>query len=84
MNNLLIVTSIVVSLVGVLAGLFLLLNPALVIKFQIKFYEMINWRMEPISMAKELRNTKIMGLFLFLISWAGDIYILGKFFIWKS
>ena len=54
-------------------GVFLCLKPALAIKIQIKFYERINWRMEPVSMEKEIRNTKIMGLFLFGVA-------LGTFF----
>ena len=54
-------------------GAFLYLKPALAIKIQIKFYEKINWRMEPVSMEKEIRNTKIMGLFLFGVA-------LGTFF----
>ena len=54
-------------------GVFLCLKPALAIKIQIKFYEKINWRMEPVSMEKEIRNTRIMGLFLFGVA-------LGTFF----
>ena len=54
-------------------GVFLCLKPALAIRIQIKFYEKINWRMEPVSMEKEIRNTRIMGLFLFGVA-------LGTFF----
>ena len=49
-------------------GLFVFFRPAAAIEFQRLFYEKINWRIEPISMAKEIRNTKIMGLFLVIIS----------------
>jgi len=52
---------------SMLAGLFIFFNPALVIEIQRKFYEKINWRIEPISMKKEIRNTRIMGLFLAVI-----------------
>ena len=52
---------------GILAGLFIFFNPALIIEIQRKFYEKINWRIEPISMKKEIRNTRIMGLFLAVI-----------------
>jgi hypothetical protein len=34
------------------------------IEIQRKFYEKINWKVEPVSMEKEIRNTRIMGLFL--------------------
>jgi len=51
-----------------LVGFFLFLNPTLAIEIQKKFYEKINWRIEPISMQKEVRNTKIMGLFLIVMT----------------
>ena len=56
---------------GILTGLFLFRNPGRAIEVQIRFYEKINWRMEPISMQKEIRNTKIMSLFLIAIALAG-------------
>jgi hypothetical protein len=57
------------------AGWFMLLKPALAIELQRRFYAKINWRMEPISMQKELRNTKIMGAFLFVFAIATLIYV---------
>jgi len=41
---------------------------------QKKFYAKINWRIEPISMQKEIRNTKIMGIFLVSLALATIIY----------
>ena len=61
------------AFVCLVIGAFLCLKPALAIKIQIKFYERINWRMEPVSMEKEIRNTRIMGLVLFGVA-------LGTFF----
>ena len=55
---------IIPILISVIIGLGLFLKPSRTIELQIKFYERINWRMEPVSMAKEIRNTKLMGLFL--------------------
>jgi len=52
------------SLFSLLFGIFLATKPQLAIRFQIKFYEKINWRVEPISMAKEVHNTRVMGVFL--------------------
>lgn len=51
----------VVSLPCLLFGLFLCCRPILAIEVQKKFYAKINWRMEPIDLPKEIRNTKIMG-----------------------
>lgn len=59
------------------AGLFIFFKPALAIKFQIKFYEKINWRMEPIDMRKEIRNTRIMGAFLIITA----LFIIIQYFV---
>ena len=55
---------IIVSVICVSIGVFLFFKPGTTIDLQKRFYEKINWRIEPISMEKEIRNTKIMGLFL--------------------
>ena len=55
---------IVIALLGAIIGLFLFFKPSRTIELQTKFYACINWRMEPISMAREIRNTKLMGLLL--------------------
>ena len=59
---------LLVSVVGITIGLFVFFKPELTIEIQRKFYEKINWRIEPISMQKEIRNTKIMGMFLVVVS----------------
>lgn len=56
-----------VSVFSLGIGVFLIIKPDLAIEIQRIFYEKINWRMEPISMEKEIRNTKIMGAFLIVI-----------------
>ena len=55
---------IAVSAGAFLLGLFIYLRPLKVFDIQKNFYAMINWRIEPISMEKEIRNTRIMGVFL--------------------
>jgi len=59
---------ILISVVSIIIGLFVFFKPILTIEIQKKFYEKINWRIEPISMQKEIRNTKIMGIFLVAVS----------------
>ena len=54
----------VVSFFVLVFGLMVFLKPVQIIEFQKRFYAAINWRMEPINLAKEIRNTKWMGLFL--------------------
>lgn len=56
------------SFIAIIIGFALFLNPAFAIEMQRRFYEKINWHIEPISMPKEIRNTKIMGLFLIVVA----------------
>jgi hypothetical protein len=67
------------SLFGIAAGLIIFFNPSQAIEIQRKFYEKINWRIEPISMPKEVSNTKIMGIFLCLLSLITLILIMLKY-----
>ncbi|MBC8358868.1 MAG: hypothetical protein H8E54_07975 [Candidatus Aminicenantes bacterium] len=67
---------ILISLVSIVIGLFVFFRPDLIIEMQKKFYEKINWRIEPISMQKEIRNTKIMGAFLVIAAIITIIYSL--------
>ena len=55
---------IMFSFSGIAIGSLMIIKPSLAIEIQKRFYAGINWRIEPISMAKELRNTKLMGLLL--------------------
>jgi len=69
-----------ISLIGIAIGLILFYNPALGIELQRRFYEKINWRMEPISMYKEIRNTRFMGLALIITASLTLIYVLFSIF----
>jgi len=77
-SNLLKPLLILTILAGIAGGIFLFLKPAQAIDIQKKFYEKINWRMEPISLSKEIKNTMIMGLFLIAICLAAIIYTILK------
>jgi hypothetical protein len=59
---------ILFSILGLFAGLFAATKPVLCIEIQKRFYAKINWRMEPISVEKEIYNTRSMGCFLVIIS----------------
>lgn len=65
------------SIASIFIGAFLFLKPAVAIEIQRKFYERINWRIEPVSMEKEVRNTKAMGLFLVILT----LLVISYFFI---
>ncbi len=47
---------------SVVLGIVLLIAPKKAIEFQIAFYRLINWRMEPVSWKREIANTRLMGL----------------------
>lgn len=55
------------SVAGLFTGVFLISKPILAIKTQQRFYAKINWKMEPISMEKEIRHTRIMGWLLIVL-----------------
>lgn len=57
---------VLVACFGLCMGLFLMFRPASAIRLQQGFYARINWRMTPISLEKEIRNTRLMGAFLIL------------------
>ena len=50
-------------------------KPRKIIELQIALYRLINWKMEPISMEKEIRNTRIMGLAVLILGIFSFIYI---------
>jgi hypothetical protein len=64
---------------GIVFGLFMLRYAALIISLQIKAAAQANWRIEPISMEKELKNIKASGISLALVCMVAIIYI--KFFM---
>ena len=66
---------IVSAVVAVFLGAGIFFKPSLVISWQQRFYEKINWRMEPISMPKEIKNTRLMGLFLILFTLGSLVYV---------
>lgn len=57
-------------------GLAIAWKPKKFIDAEIAVYRLINWKMEPVSMEKEVRNTRIMGLVLFIFGIAGFVYII--------
>jgi hypothetical protein len=56
----------------------MLINPHLAIEIQRRFYEKINWNIEPISVSKEILNTRIMGWCIILVIIAALFFVLTK------
>ena len=76
MLNLYLPILILFEIFALIAGLLLVIKPNWAIEIQIRFYEKINWRIEPVSMQKEIRNTRIMGFFLITLALLTIIYVL--------
>lgn len=64
------------SVIAFFMGMLIFLRPRETIEMQIHFYRLINWRLEPVSWGLELRNTRLMGVFLMLIV-VGIIFLVG-------
>lgn len=67
---------LLIAMVSLASGLFLIFKPASAIELQRRFYESINWRIAPISMSREIRNTRLMGLFLIIVVALALLYLL--------
>lgn len=64
-----------IVIIGVVLGSLLIWKPKKAIDIQIAFYRLINWKIEPISMKKEIRNTRIMGLAVLILAIIALVYI---------
>jgi hypothetical protein len=78
MKALYLIAFLLFACVGIAIGFFFMLKPQLAIEIQKRFYAKINWRMEPISMSKEIRNTRIMGGLIVVILVAMLVYLLTQ------
>ena len=65
---------ILIAIVSLGFGIFIYCRPLEIFEIQRKFYAIINWRIEPISLEKEVRNTKVMGLFLVVFVVLASVY----------
>lgn len=65
------------SVMAMVFGALIAWQPKKTIELQMALYRPFNWRLEPISMEKEIRNTRIMGVALLII---GTISLVYSFF----
>ncbi len=69
---------LVLPVVSLILGILVWKRPERAIEIQRRFYLKINWKIEPVSMEKEIRNTKLMGAFLIILSLAAGIWLAIK------
>ena len=55
-----------IATIAIITGALVAWKPRKAIDIQIAFYRLINWKLEPISMEKEIKNTRIMGAIVFV------------------
>jgi len=67
--------SVVLIIIGIIVGLLVFFYPVSVMRMQVKFYEKINWRIEPISLQKEFKRTRYTGLYLVCLCLFAIMYI---------
>ena len=59
---------VVAATFALIFGFFLIRFPLSAFEVQRRFYRMINWDIKPVSVEKEIRNTKLMGAFLIAVT----------------
>lgn len=69
---------IIIAIISLYFGYFLFSSPLRAFEIQKRFYAMINWRIEPISLQKEIRNTKGMGIILIVIVLGSCIFMVVR------
>lgn len=62
--------------IAIVLGALVAWKPKKTIEIQIAIYRPFNWKVEPISMEKEIRNTRIMGLVVLILGMLSLTYIL--------
>ncbi|OGW76083.1 MAG: hypothetical protein A2Z72_01825 [Omnitrophica bacterium RBG_13_46_9] len=55
------------SVIAMLLGIFFIWQPKRIIEAQIAIYRPFNWKIEPVSMEKEIRNTRLMGVAVLIV-----------------
>lgn len=67
---------ITIALLATAFGFLVLFKPKMFIDMQIAFYRLINWKIEPLSMSKEMRNTCAMGATVFILGIISIVYLI--------
>jgi len=62
-------------IIGIVLGILFMWRPRKVIDIEIAIYRPFNWKIEPISMEKEIRNIRTMGLVVFILALASLVLI---------
>ena len=64
-----------IAVIVIVFGALVAWKPKKVIDIQTAIYRPFNWKLEPINMEKEIKNTRIMGLVVMILGIVGLVYI---------
>ena len=78
MKPIVLLGALLVSFTGVIIGGLLIKKPKEVIELQKAFYLGINWRIEPVSLPREIASTRIMGILLVVVCVLGILFCLAR------
>ncbi len=67
---------LILAVITIALGTLVASSPKKVIDIQIALYRSCNWKLEPISMEKELKNTRMMGLAAAILGIIALLYLL--------
>lgn len=67
---------LMIVVIAIIFGALVAWKPKKTIDIQIALYRPFNWKLEPVSMEKEIRNTRIMGLTVLILGILSLVYIL--------
>ncbi|MFH0731306.1 MAG: hypothetical protein V2A72_00075 [Candidatus Omnitrophota bacterium] len=71
-------TQLTIVAIVIIFGALLAWKPKKAIDIQTALYRPFNWKLEPISMEKEIRNTRIMGMAVLILGIISLVYVLIK------
>lgn len=61
------------AVVGVVAGVVMVVGPQSMVNFQIAVYRSFQWKLEPLNPQREIRNTRWLGLLAVLCGVASSL-----------
>ncbi|HNW39704.1 MAG TPA: hypothetical protein PL125_04170 [Candidatus Omnitrophota bacterium] len=67
--------AIALIIIGIITGLLVFFYPVSVMRIQVKLFEMMNWRVEHISLQKEFNRTKYTGVYLVVLCLCAGLYM---------
>jgi len=65
-----------IVVIAIVFGALVVWKPKKTIDIQTALYRPFNWKLEPISMEREIKNTRIMGMTVLILGVISLIYIL--------